>query len=88
MPENGGVIKRTEECASGENRHYEGPLRGRDTVAIGEGSRDGNGMTKGTKPVWHLLKTRDGTGVITEKDTTKCSKSGLRGKNTGMGMNE
>jgi hypothetical protein len=34
-------------------------------------------VTKGTKPVWHLLKARDGTGIITEENTTECSKSSL-----------
>ena len=41
-------------------------------------------MTKGTKPVWHLLKARDGTGIITEENTTECSKSSLLRENKRM----
>ena len=41
-------------------------------------------MAKGAKPVRHLLKARDGTGVITEENTTERSKSGLLGQNKRM----
>jgi len=34
-------------------------------------------VTKGTKPVWHLLEARDGAGIITEENTTERSKSSL-----------
>jgi hypothetical protein len=34
-------------------------------------------VTKGLKPVWHLLEARDGTGIITEENATERSKTGL-----------
>jgi hypothetical protein len=77
MAEKSRVIKRTAECASRENRDYKGPLTRCDAVAVGEGCRDGNGVTKSTKPVRHLLKAGDGTSIITEEDTTERSESGL-----------
>lgn len=41
-------------------------------------------MTKGTKPVGHLLKTSDGTSIITVENTAERSKSSLFGQNEGM----
>ena len=37
-------------------------------------------MTKGTKPVGHLLKAGDGTGIITKQDATECGERGLERK--------
>jgi hypothetical protein len=41
-------------------------------------------VTKGTEPVGHLLKTADGTSVITVENTPERSKSSLFGQNEGM----
>lgn len=77
MAEDSGVIKRTEECTGGENGHHKRPLRRCDAVAAREGCGNGDGGTKGAKPVRHLLKARDGTSIITEEDTTERGESGL-----------
>jgi hypothetical protein len=71
------VIKRTEECASGEDRYYKRPLGRCDAIAVGKGCGDGDGVTKSTKPVRHLLKAGDGTSIITKEDTTERGESGL-----------
>ena len=34
-------------------------------------------MTESAKPVGHLLKAGDGTGIITKEDTTEGGKGGL-----------
>jgi len=45
-------------------------------------------VTKGTEPVWHLLKARDGAGIITEENTAERSKTGLVWKNKRMRKGE
>ena len=52
------------------------------TVAVREGGGDGDFVTKCMKPVGHLLKAGDCTGIITKKDATECGERGLerRGK--------
>lgn len=61
----------TEEGTGGEDGSDEGLLGGRDHVTGRMNDEIGGWLSEETKPVLHRGDTRDGTGVITEQDTTK-----------------
>jgi hypothetical protein len=67
----------TKEGTGGKDGYNEGPLRGRDAIAVREGRGDRNAVTKSFKPVRHLLEPRDCAGIITEEDSSKCSERNL-----------
>jgi hypothetical protein len=67
----------TKEGTGGEDGYDERSLRRSDSIATGKGVRDRNAVTKSFKPVGHLLEPRDGTGIITEEDSSKCSETSL-----------
>ena len=70
-------ISLTKEGAGGKDGYNERSLRRSDSIAIGEDRGDRNAVAKSFKPVWHLLETRDGTSIIAEEDSSKCSETGL-----------
>jgi hypothetical protein len=72
------LISLTKEGTGGKDGYDERSLRGSNSVTIGEDRRYGNVVTKGFKPVGHLLETRDGTSIIAEQNSTKCSETGLQ----------
>lgn len=61
----------TKEGTRRQDRSDQRLFGGGDHVARGMVKGIGGWLTKETKPVLHGSDTRDGTGVITEKDTSK-----------------
>jgi hypothetical protein len=71
-------ISLTKEGTGGKDGYDERSLRRSDPIATGKGLRDRNAVTKSFKPVRHLLEPGDGTGIITEEDSSKCSETSLQ----------
>jgi hypothetical protein len=74
---NRSACEGTKESTCGQDGDNKRLLGGRDGIASRIIGRDGDGMAKGAEPVFHGLDTRDGTGIITEEDTTKGGETGL-----------
>ena len=68
----------TKESTGGKDGYDERSLRRSDTIATGKGLRDRNAVTESFQPVRHLLEPRNGTGIITEEDSSKCSETSLQ----------
>ena len=66
----------TEEGAGGQEGDDEGLATRREMEAKGVSGKVCGTNTKGAQPVVHLDDTGDGTGVVTEKDTTKGGEGG------------
>lgn len=70
----GGIrTKLTEESTSRKDRGDEGLLGRGDGKTERVGSTDGDGFTEELEPVLHGGDARDGTGIITEEDTSEGS---------------